>query len=117
MAKRTHTPGPYFVAMKEDGDELDGPNGETIYDREGGVFAIVDDEPETLAQPWKLEDALLFSAAPDMLQLCRDVLDDAEGCFVDPDDLSDEWKALNQRLRDAIEKATGERPCDASHTR
>jgi hypothetical protein len=52
--------------MKPDCDEDGGCVGPDVYDRESGVFAIIDGEPETLATPWKESDAHLFAASPDM---------------------------------------------------
>ena len=63
----TRTPGPWFVSMKPDWDE-DGGMGPAVYDCDGGVFAVVDDEPETIARPFYEADAHLIAAAPEMLE-------------------------------------------------
>ena len=64
----THTPGPWFVSMKPDWDE-DGGMGPAVYDCDGGVYAVVDDEPETIARPFCEADARLIAAAPRMLEV------------------------------------------------
>ena len=63
----TRTPGPWFVSMKPDWDE-DGGMGPAVYDCDGGVFAVVDDEPEAIARPFCEADAHLIAAAPEMLE-------------------------------------------------
>ena len=70
----THTPGPWFVSMKPDWDE-DGGMGPAVYDCDGGVFAVVDDEPETIARPFYEADAHLIAAAPEMLEVLEDLVD------------------------------------------
>ena len=61
-----HTPGPWFVSTEPDRDE-DGSVGPNVYDCDGGVFAVMEGEPETIAQPWREADAHLIAAAPDLL--------------------------------------------------
>lgn len=61
----SYTPGPWYVATKQDCDE-DGCYDKGVYDREIGVFAVIDGEPETIATPWLEADARLIAAAPDM---------------------------------------------------
>ena len=72
-----HTPGPWFVSMKPDWDE-DGGMGPAVYDCDGGVFAVVDDEPETIARPFYEADAHLIAAAPEMLEALERILEVAE---------------------------------------
>ena len=73
----THTPGPWFVSMKPDQDE-EGWTGPAVYDRGGGVFAVVDEEPETLACPFREADASLIAAAPDLLAFRKAASDHPE---------------------------------------
>ena len=73
----THTPGPWFVSMKPDWDE-DGGMGPAVYDCDGGVFAVVDDEPKTIARPFYEADARLIAAAPEMLEALQRILEVAE---------------------------------------
>ena len=73
----SHTPGPWFVSMKPDWDE-DGWIGVDVYDCDGGVFAVVDDEPETIARPFCEADARLIAAAPEMLEALERILEVAE---------------------------------------
>ena len=63
----THTPGPWFVGSSPDMDGESGEYGPAVYDSEVGVFAVIDGEPETVAQPYLEADACLIAAAPDML--------------------------------------------------
>ena len=78
----THTPGPWFVSMKPDWDE-DGGMGPAVYDCDGGVFAVVDDEPETIARPFYEADAHLIASAPEMLEVLEWLSD--EYCFTEQD--------------------------------
>ena len=78
----THTTGPWFVSMKPDWDE-DGGMGPAVYDCDGGVFAVVDDEPETIARPFYEADAHLIAAAPEMLEVLEWLPD--EYCFTEQD--------------------------------
>ena len=72
MEKRiTFTPGPWFVSLTPDRDE-EGWVGPEVYDRDLGVFAVLDGEPETIAQPWSEADARLIAAAPDLLAALED---------------------------------------------
>jgi hypothetical protein len=79
-----HTPGPWRVAYipEVDADEIiqtgarsyamnGGYTGKDEYDREMGVYTIIDDEPETIAQPWDEADALLIAAAPELLEALK----------------------------------------------
>ena len=63
--------------MKPDWDE-DGGMGPAVYDCDGGVFAVVDDEPETIARPFYEADARLIAAAPEMLEALQRILEVAE---------------------------------------
>ena len=63
--------------MKPDWDE-DGGMGPAVYDCDGGVFAVVDDEPETIARPFYEADARLIAAAPEMLEALERILEVAE---------------------------------------
>lgn len=63
----SHTPGPWYVSYKPDADEA-GLTGEDVYCQDGGVFAVVDEETETIAQPQNEDDARLIAAAPDLLE-------------------------------------------------
>ena len=64
----THTPGPWFVGFSPDMDGESGEYGPGVYDSEAGVFAVIDGEPETVAQPYLEADARLIAAAPEMLE-------------------------------------------------
>ena len=46
-----------------------GEYGPDVYDSEVGVFAVIDGEPETVAQPYLEADACLIAAAPRMLEV------------------------------------------------
>jgi len=91
----THTPGPWYVSLTPDRDE-EGWVGPEVYDRDLGVFAVLDGEPETIAQPWSEADARLIAAAPEMLEALERIL--AEG-------LTEETRAVAE---DALRKARGE---------
>ena len=96
----THTPGPWFVSMKPDWDE-DGWMGVGVYDCDGGVYAVVDDEPETIARPFCEADARLIAAAPEMLEALERLVEAAGPQMVEPD-LALEF------ARTVIRKARGE---------
>ena len=96
----THTPGPWFVSMKPDWDE-DGGMGPDVYDCDGGVFAVVDDEPETIARPFCEADARLIAAAPEMLEALEHLVKAAGPKMAEPD-LALEF------ARTVIRKARGE---------
>ena len=101
MEKRiTFTPGPWFVSMKPDWDE-DGGMGPDVYDCDGGVFAFVDDEPETIARPFCEADARLIAAAPEMLEALERLVEAAGPQMAEPD-LALEF------ARTVIRKARGE---------
>ncbi len=71
-----HTPLPWFKSMRPevDVDEViqtgkhsvsmtGGYTGNDEYDRDGGIYAVIDGEPETIVQPWKEADAdFIFTA-------------------------------------------------------
>ena len=61
------------MSMKPDWDE-DGGMGPDVYDCDGGVFAVVDDEPETIARPFCEADAHLIASAPEMLEALERIL-------------------------------------------
>ena len=96
----SHTPGPWFVSMKPDWDE-DGWMGVGVYDCDGGVFAVVDDEPETIARPFCEADARLIAAAPEMLEALERLVEAAVPQMVEPD-LALEF------ARTVVQKARGE---------
>ena len=91
----TPTPGPWYVSMKPDWDE-DGGMGPDVYDCDGGVFAVVDDEPETIARPFYEADAHLIAAAPEMMVALERIL--AEG-------LTEETRSVAEEV---MRKARGE---------
>ena len=94
----TRTPAPWFVSMKPDWDE-DGGMGPAVYDCDGGVFAVVDDEPETIARPFYEADARLIAAAPDLLEALERLVEAAA--------ISALYEAL-EFARTVIRKARGE---------
>ena len=96
----THTPGPWFVSMKPDWDE-DSGMGPAVYDCDGGVFAVVDDEPETIARPFYEADAHLIAAAPEMLEALERLVEECGPQTIEPD-LALEF------ARAVIRKARGE---------
>ena len=96
----SHTPGPWYVSMKPDWDE-DGWIGVDVYDCDGGVFAVVDDEPETIARPFCEADARLIAAAPEMLEALERLVEAAGPQMAEPD-LALEF------ARTVIRKARGE---------
>ena len=101
----TRTPGPWFVSMKPDWDE-DGGMGPAVYDCDGGVFAVVDDEPETIARPFYEADARLIAAAPEMLEVLEWLLEE-----FDRRDLGDGAMLYDsdiEQVKAVIRKARGE---------
>ena len=70
----THTPGPWFVGFSPDIDGESGEYGPDVYDSEVGVFAVIDGEPETVAQPYLEADACLIAAAPEMLEALEAIM-------------------------------------------
>ena len=70
----THTPGPWFVGSSPDMDGESGEYGPAVYDSEVGVFAVIDGEPETVAQPYLEADACLIAAAPEMLEALEAIM-------------------------------------------
>ena len=103
----SHTPGPWFVSMKPDWDE-DGWMGVGVYDCDGGVYAVVDDEPETIARPFCEANAPLIVAAPEMLEVLEDLLDTLEEAARSEMDDDGMVSAALSDVRDAIRKARGE---------
>lgn len=119
---KTHTPGPWLVAMRPefDGDYVTadhcvgGPTGRDLYEQELGVYVMQTNryavegnpdgeevtEPYIIAQPDHVEDAFLIAACPDLLAACRAAL-----AWLDP-----EVPTLGNKLRAAIAKATGGTP-------
>ena len=91
----SHTPGPWYVSLTPDRDE-EGWVGPEVYDRDLGVFAFLDGEPETIAQPWSEADAHLIASAPEMLVALERIL--TEG-------LTEETRAVAE---EALRKARGE---------
>ena len=109
-----YTSGPWFVSMKPDWDE-DGGMGPAVYDCDGGVFAVVDDEPETIARPFYEADAHLIAAAPEMLEVLEDLVDILEEAA--RSEMDDEGMVLVSyvavyfalsKAHDVIRKARGE---------
>ena len=88
------------MSMKPDWDE-DGWMGVGVYDCDGGVYAVVDDEPETIARPFCEADARLIAAAPEMLEALERLVEAAGPQMVEPD-LALEF------ARTVIRKARGE---------
>ena len=104
----THTPGPWFVSMKPDWDE-DGGMGPAIYDCDGGVFAVVDDEPETIARPFYEADARLIAAAPDLLAATEAWVAAMKGWLDgNPPKSPEESRAIYDAAVAALKKARGE---------
>jgi len=106
MAKKLKpTPGPWMVAYKPEydgerdgtGSWIGGATGAVEYDRDTGVFAVIDGEPETIAAPWDEADARLIAAAPDLLAACLTAVQST--CLSE---------AVLEKLDAAIKKATGE---------
>ena len=97
----SHTPGPWFMSMKPDWDEEGGMGPDAVYDCDGGVFAVVDDEPETIARPFYEADARLIAAAPEMLEALERLVEAAGPQMVEPD-LALEF------ARTVVQKARGE---------
>ena len=82
-----HTATPWFVGMmpEADVDEVvqtgarsfsmtGGYTGNEEYDRDMGVYAVVDGEPETIANPWKEADARLIALACNHFEEMLDML-------------------------------------------
>ena len=109
----THTPSPWFVGFSPDIDGESGEYGPDVYDSEVGVFAVIDGEPETVAQPYLEADACLIAAAPEMLAILEELRESSTCCGTY--DLLDEttWASpdLADRIEAAIRKARGEE-CD-----
>ena len=96
----SHTPGPWYVSLTPDRDE-EGWVGPEVYDRDLGVFAVLDGEPETIAQPWSEADARLIAAAPEMLEALERLVEECGPQIIEPD-LALEF------ARAVIRKARGE---------
>lgn len=50
----------------------------------------------------------LIGAAPELLAACRAAVKELGRRYGHPDDLPTHWEPIDQQLRDAIAKATGE---------
>ena len=100
-----HTPGPWFVGSSPsiDMDEESGEYGPDVYDSEVGVFAVIDGEPETVAQPYLEADACLIAAAPDMLAVLEELRESAS--YWSEYDVP---LGIVERIESAIRKARGE---------
>ena len=96
------TPGPWFVSMRPDQDE-EGWTGPAVYDRVGGVFAVVDEEPETIACPFREADARLIAAAPDLLAATEALLAVLDTWPVS----SEELEAVYRSAVAAVDRAKG----------
>lgn len=83
-----HSPLPFYVATKPemDVDEIvqtgarsfsmtGGYTGNDEYDREMGVFAIVNGEPETIAQPYNEADARYIVLACNHFEELKEVVE------------------------------------------
>ncbi|SMG27852.1 hypothetical protein SAMN06275492_11277 [Dethiosulfovibrio salsuginis] len=102
----SHTPGPWEVATKQDCDE-EGCCGESVYDRECGVFAVIEGDLATVATPWLESDARLIAAAPELLEALEEII------ASNPSILATERSALRyvqavEKARKVIDKARGE---------
>jgi len=95
----THTPGPWFVGFSPDMDGESGEYGPDVYDSEVGVFAVIDGEPETVAQPYLEANARLIAAAPEMLEALERIRDESG-----PFNLGE----MRKLVESAIRKARGE---------
>ena len=102
----TRTPGPWFVSMKPDWDE-DGGMGPAVYDCDGGVFAVVDDEPETIARPFYEADARLMAASPELLEVLVWLAEEFDRRELDGNAVF--CRADLEQVRTVIRKARGER--------
>ena len=109
MEKRiTFTPGPWYVSLTPDRDE-EGWVGPEVYDRDLGVFAVLDGEPETIAQPWSEADARLIAAAPDLLAATEAWVAAMKGWLDgNPPKSPEESRAIYDAAVAALKKARGE---------
>lgn len=96
-----HTPGPFHVGVGI------------------GSFPIQDEWDKTIAKAWRREDAVLFAAAPDLLEAAAEALDALRVAvrFGTSDDDGNPLPGFDveehvtiKRLRAAITKATGGAP-------
>lgn len=74
------------------------------------VFVDIGERMTTLAEVRKYKDAVLFSAAPDLLEALRECLEQAEGCWLNHYGVNPEGSAVPQHIasaRAAIAKAEG----------
>ena len=88
--------------MKPDWDE-DGGMGPDVYDCDGGVFAVVGEEPETIACPFCEADARLIAAAPDLLAATEALLAVLDTWPVS----SEELEAVYRSAVAAVDRAKG----------
>ena len=99
----THTPGPWFVGFSPDMDGESGEYGPDVYDSEVGVFAVIDGEPETVAQPYLEANARLIAAAPELLAVLEELRESAS--YWSEYDVP---LGIVERIESAITKARGE---------
>ena len=121
-----HTPGPWSYIGDDDGDFVVFAGGEFVCNIGESPFAAVSEYPETTIVAFDTDqaNARLISAAPDLLEACRELLSEAVilsedylECF---DDYADDaaiqgwdkarWKralAAAKKAKAAIAKAEG----------
>lgn len=109
MGATPHTPGPWragYGSQAERGEfmivraeEIDGqPYIATCYS--GSVVGSHE------------ANARLIAAAPELLEVCRGLVREAEDTFIDPEEMSSEFVALWKAAKVAIAKATEVHPED-----
>lgn len=99
----THTPGPWEVGYQ--GLSIYGP------DRHGTTLVIARslDTSRQHCDPQEAQaNARLIAAAPELLDVAKDVLAECMDTYYDPRDMGGDWLRLCDRLRAAIAKATGQ---------
>jgi hypothetical protein len=111
-----HTPGPWFVhdrsgVWPDAHRAIQARFTDSHGDRCEVHVARVDELHSTAeARDRAAANARLIALAPEMFDLLREIKDDAEDCFVDPEELSDEWKEFNRRVAAVIARVAGANP-------
>lgn len=112
QATTIHTPGPWHVGYKPDGDPIDGPNGDYYFD--GTVFAPDPEyDCEVIAEGIDSEaNAQLIAAAPNLLMAAMRVVVDLDHYREVYGDISGtgQLSAIIDECNAVIAKATGAQP-------
>lgn len=105
---KKHTPGPWEVRY---GCVRESDEGFGIASRINPEFGIVAEcwpcttTPESRAE--LAANAHLIATSPRLLAACESVLRECRPVFVDVEDMSDEWKAIDRELLEVVAAAHG----------